>query len=216
MKEKRDCKIVQDLLPNYIENLTNEETNRFIEEHLKECPECQKVLENMKKELKDSINNLNSFDIYIRKDKSNSLTFNQVDIDYSSKVEKYKELLDSYNFILDKIKLILKNLDILEKKDISYIDSVKSEFEKLVKKYIVNKKKIEDEIIKINSINDIIREQEDIIQNIKTDEDKKFEVYKNAKNKLIDCIAGLIKLQDKIKEYTPNIDKKELDISENV
>ena len=80
----------------------------------------------------------------------------------------------------------------------------------------MNKKKIEDEIIKINSINDIIREQEDIIQNIKTDEDKKFEVYKNAKNKLIDCIAGLIKLQDKIKEYTPNIDKKELDISENV
>ena len=138
------------------------------------------------------------------------MTFNQVDIDYSSKVEKYKELLDSYNFILDKIKLILKNLDILEKKDISYIDSVKIEFEKLVKKYIVNKKKIEDEIIKINSINDIIREQEDIIQNIKTDEDKKFEVYKNAKNKLIDCIAGLIKLQDKIKEYTPNIDKKEL------
>ena len=53
MKEKRDCKIVQDLLPNYIENLTNEETNRFIEEHLKECPECQKVLENMQKEIKN-------------------------------------------------------------------------------------------------------------------------------------------------------------------
>ena len=32
MKEKKDCKIVQDLLPNYIEKLTNEETNNFIEE----------------------------------------------------------------------------------------------------------------------------------------------------------------------------------------
>ncbi len=53
MKEKRDCKIVQDLLPNYIENLTNEETNNFIEEHLKECDECKKILENMKKDLKD-------------------------------------------------------------------------------------------------------------------------------------------------------------------
>ncbi len=52
MKEKRDCKIVQDLLPNYIENLTNEETNNFIEEHLKECSECQEVLENMKKDFK--------------------------------------------------------------------------------------------------------------------------------------------------------------------
>ena len=29
MKEKRDCKIVQDLLPNYIEKLTNEESNIF-------------------------------------------------------------------------------------------------------------------------------------------------------------------------------------------
>ncbi|MGN1270251.1 MAG: zf-HC2 domain-containing protein [Clostridia bacterium] len=52
MKEKRNCKIIQDLLPNYIENLTNEETNYFIEEHLKECPECQKVLANMQKEIK--------------------------------------------------------------------------------------------------------------------------------------------------------------------
>ena len=43
MKEKKDCKIVQDLLPNYIENLTNEETNKFIDEHLKECNECQKI-----------------------------------------------------------------------------------------------------------------------------------------------------------------------------
>lgn len=51
MKEKRDCKIVQDLLPNYIEKLTDEETNKYIEEHLKECPECKKVLENMQKEL---------------------------------------------------------------------------------------------------------------------------------------------------------------------
>ncbi len=52
MKGKRDCKIIQDLLPNYIEKLTNEETNHFIEEHLKECTECQHIFENMQKELK--------------------------------------------------------------------------------------------------------------------------------------------------------------------
>ena len=52
MKEKRNCKIVQDLLPNYIENLTNEETKNFIEEHLKECNECKNILENMQKEIK--------------------------------------------------------------------------------------------------------------------------------------------------------------------
>ena len=31
------CKIVTDLLPNYIENLTSEDTNKFIEEHLNSC-----------------------------------------------------------------------------------------------------------------------------------------------------------------------------------
>lgn len=48
MDKKRDCKIVQDLLPNYIEKLTNEETNIFIEEHIKSCRECNEVLNNMK------------------------------------------------------------------------------------------------------------------------------------------------------------------------
>ena len=52
MKEKRDCKIVQDLLPNYIEKLTDEETNLYIEEHLKGCDECKKMFENMQKDLK--------------------------------------------------------------------------------------------------------------------------------------------------------------------
>ncbi len=51
MKEKRNCKIVQDLLPNYIEGLTKEETNKYIEDHLNECEECKKILENMKKEI---------------------------------------------------------------------------------------------------------------------------------------------------------------------
>lgn len=51
MKEKKECNVVQDLLPNYIEGLTTKETNEFIEEHLKECKECQNVLKNMKDEL---------------------------------------------------------------------------------------------------------------------------------------------------------------------
>ena len=44
MKEKRDCKIVQDLLPNYIKGLTNEQTNEYIENHLKECSECKEKM----------------------------------------------------------------------------------------------------------------------------------------------------------------------------
>ena len=52
MNNNRDCKIVQDLLPNYIEKLTNIETNQFVEEHLKQCKECKEIVSNMEKDLK--------------------------------------------------------------------------------------------------------------------------------------------------------------------
>lgn len=46
--KNRDCNLVKDLLPNYVENLTNEDTNLFIENHLKECKECSNILNSMK------------------------------------------------------------------------------------------------------------------------------------------------------------------------
>lgn len=51
MKNK-DCNIIQDLLPNYIENLTSENTNKFIEAHIDGCKTCEEILENMKTDLK--------------------------------------------------------------------------------------------------------------------------------------------------------------------
>lgn len=50
---ENNCKIVQDLLPTYIENLTSEETTKFIEEHLNTCFECKKVHDNMKESIKN-------------------------------------------------------------------------------------------------------------------------------------------------------------------
>lgn len=49
--EKRDCKIVRDLLPNYIEKLTDEVTNEFIEEHIASCEECRRALHDMNGEV---------------------------------------------------------------------------------------------------------------------------------------------------------------------
>lgn len=48
----KDCKIVQDLLPNYIEELTDEVTNEYIEEHIVKCPECANVLKAMNGDIK--------------------------------------------------------------------------------------------------------------------------------------------------------------------
>lgn len=51
MNEKKECKIVQDLLPNYIEKLTSIQTNQYIEQHIAGCNECKKMLENMQKDI---------------------------------------------------------------------------------------------------------------------------------------------------------------------
>lgn len=47
MKEKLNCEIIQDLLPNYLENLTSDYTNESIENHIKDCPKCKESLEMM-------------------------------------------------------------------------------------------------------------------------------------------------------------------------
>ena len=48
MNKKYDCcRIVQDLLPNYIEKSTDEETNKFIEEHINSCEKCNKLYKDL-------------------------------------------------------------------------------------------------------------------------------------------------------------------------
>ena len=51
MEHKLKCAVVRDLLPNYIEKLTSEETNQEIEAHLSDCKPCTKVYEEMKAEV---------------------------------------------------------------------------------------------------------------------------------------------------------------------
>lgn len=47
MKKISECNIVQNLLPNYIDGITDDNLNNYIEEHLKNCEECSKTKENM-------------------------------------------------------------------------------------------------------------------------------------------------------------------------
>ena len=46
----KDCAIVKDLLPLYIEDMVSEETKLFINEHLKECEDCRNELDILKSE----------------------------------------------------------------------------------------------------------------------------------------------------------------------
>lgn len=67
---KKDCKIIEDLLPNYIDGLTNDETNRYIKEHLSICEKCNEIFKDMTKDIEIDKIDTNEID-YLKKVKRN-------------------------------------------------------------------------------------------------------------------------------------------------
>lgn len=62
----KDCPLICDLLPNYIENLTSLETNLFIEDHLSNCSSCAQELEDLQGDI--TIKKINEKEInYLKK-----------------------------------------------------------------------------------------------------------------------------------------------------
>ncbi|MBU5483327.1 zf-HC2 domain-containing protein [Clostridium sp. MSJ-11] len=47
MKKNISCEIIQDLLPNYIEGILSNESEKLVSDHLNECIYCKKEWENM-------------------------------------------------------------------------------------------------------------------------------------------------------------------------
>lgn len=41
---KKECEIVKDLFPNYIENRISDMTKEYVEEHIKNCKICADIL----------------------------------------------------------------------------------------------------------------------------------------------------------------------------
>lgn len=89
MEKKKECRIIEDLLPNYIEGLTNEVTNEFIEEHLKECESCQKEKQEM-----------------IDKMETKVVHNQQIEIDYMKKYRRKMNILKSIIGIIVIVELI--------------------------------------------------------------------------------------------------------------
>lgn len=48
----KNCEIIQDLLPLYVDDVLSEESKKFVDEHLRECEQCQEMLKQMNNELK--------------------------------------------------------------------------------------------------------------------------------------------------------------------
>ena len=49
MNEHCECGIIQDLLPLYLDHVCSEESKQLVEQHLKNCPVCQAITEQIKK-----------------------------------------------------------------------------------------------------------------------------------------------------------------------
>lgn len=47
-----NCEIIKDLMPLYIEKLTSESSNKLILEHIKDCKNCNEILNNLKADIK--------------------------------------------------------------------------------------------------------------------------------------------------------------------
>ncbi len=56
MRESKDCNLIKDLLPTYIDGLTSVETNEFIQNHLQQCKKCKELYENMNANLNEKEN----------------------------------------------------------------------------------------------------------------------------------------------------------------
>lgn len=48
VQNKKECDIIQDLLPSYVDNICSEASREWIEEHLAECSTCRQTAELMK------------------------------------------------------------------------------------------------------------------------------------------------------------------------
>jgi len=65
---KKNCNIIKDLLPLYIDNVCSEDSKKLIENHLKDCNECNKELESINFYLKTSkLTDKNVFKKFIKR-----------------------------------------------------------------------------------------------------------------------------------------------------
>lgn len=57
------CEIIKDLLPSYIDNLTSDESNKEIENHIITCSKCKSELDSMKQDINIETLEINKKDI---------------------------------------------------------------------------------------------------------------------------------------------------------
>ena len=61
MKNNLTCEIVRDLLPSYVDGLTNDVSNQAVEQHMKTCENCRKLYHEMQETVNgDEVSEINN------------------------------------------------------------------------------------------------------------------------------------------------------------
>ena len=70
---KITCNIIEDLLPLYVDDMVSEDSRKLVEEHLKGCPACRKMQEEMMRENRLTVGIKDDNSVQINKTEAESL-----------------------------------------------------------------------------------------------------------------------------------------------
>ena len=45
---KLECEVIRDLIPSYVDELCSETSRRYVDEHLRDCPQCDRLMRQLR------------------------------------------------------------------------------------------------------------------------------------------------------------------------
>lgn len=102
----KDCEIIRDLLPLYVDDVCSTGTKELVEKHLKNCNECQKILKNMEKDEhninSDEKESIKSFNNKIKRNKTKAVVISLIIFVIGMLLIKYIYSCILFNHIINK------------------------------------------------------------------------------------------------------------------
>lgn len=102
----KDCEIIRDLLPLYVDDVCSTGTKELVEKHLKNCNECQKIFEAMEKEEHnknyDEKESIKSFNNKIKRNKTKAVVISLIIFVIGMLLIKYIYSCILFNHIINK------------------------------------------------------------------------------------------------------------------
>ena len=151
---KITCNIIEDLLPLYVDDMVSEDSRQLVEEHLKMCPACRKMQEEMQRE-----NRLTA-----APKGNNSIQINKTEADMRNEFKEQAERSVKSRLVLDAIAKAEK------------LENSEEEIAEKIKEMAENYGKKEEELLKNEQLKNYLEE------NMKTEKAIKF-IVENAKIK---------------------------------